>query len=417
MRIFQKGEWKLFWPLYLAYFFGIMVPDIDILIMIFFFAKGFTATEVGIGFGLMSLFVILAEIPTGAIADLFGKRASVQVHWLLHGITTAAFFFITAPWQMWVLFSIQGISATFASGAMEALPYEMAIQANRKDLIKEFYGKIHAIVRFSQSISYFLTLGFLYLVGSTTYYYFFGPRQGLDFLWFTSAAGFFIAFFIVFKIKEKVHREKFSLAGSIKDTYKTSLEAIRYSGQHPVVRKLFAASFFLVIAALFFSDIVYQPFLLDLGFKAENIALIVAIASIFGGIFCLIPKYIEKRFKTEKHYLQAFIILNLILLLLLFLFAGPIISIIFFLVYFNLKDLIYPVWMPFNQLFYKKEIRATIGSVSGVICSLAMVIFFPIVGICVDKFGANNTVYFAAIPLVIMFFILYSIKLKERIEH
>ncbi len=417
MGFFKKGEWKLFGKIYSAMFFGIAMPDIDILLMLFFFAKGFSATQVGIGFGLLSLFVIISEVPTGAIADLYGKKVSIQIHWLVHGISTIMFFFVTEPWHMWILFSIWGISQTFASGALDALPVDIASEAKRKDLIKEFYSKMFIVCRLAMSVSYFLSLGFLLLVGSTNTYQFLGERQGLDFLWFTTASGYLVAFFIILRLKEKVKKKAFSLKKSFKETYKQSIEGIKYSKKHPVIRKLFLASFFMVIAQLFFSDIVFQPFLIDIGFKAENIAMLIAFASILGAVFSYIANHMEKRFRTEKHFLQAVILTEILMLILLFFFTGPIFSIVFFFIYYNLKDLRLPLWSSFSQLFYKNELRATIGSVGSIFNHLGNVIFIPLIGFLVDNIGAKSTTVIGILPFFIVFFVLRSIRHEKRIEH
>ena len=92
MKLINKFEWKLFHPIYLGLGIGVAIPDIDMVIMAFFFAKGFTATQIGIGTALQSLFLLLAELPTGVFADLYGKRLSVQISWLMQSIIFGIFF-------------------------------------------------------------------------------------------------------------------------------------------------------------------------------------------------------------------------------------------------------------------------------------------------------------------------------------
>ncbi len=418
MSFFKEGEWKIFSPIYLAMFIGIAVPDIDMLIMIFFFAKGFSATQIGIGFALQALFMILAEIPTGAIADIYGKRLSTQVNFFLHTILFTAFFFITEAWMMWVLYCIMGISETFRSGAFDALPYQMAKEAKRTDLINQFYSTYGFIIQVATAISNFAVVGFLFLVGATVKYNVFGQvHQGIDFLWLTGAAGYFIAFLILFKVKEKVRKRSINFKADIKETHKISIKALRYTKSHPVISRLVIMGIFGTIATLLFSDIVYQPFLIELGIKAENIAIIIAFASLLGALFSLIPKHINKKFSSEKKYLEAAFALKLIILVSLYFFAGPIFSLVFFFIYFSYDSLIHPIMSPFKQFFYKKNMRATLGSVESVVYSITAVIFFPIIGYLIDNLGSNKTVLFASIPLLIGLLIFKSIKHKDKLVH
>jgi len=170
---FKQKEWQLFNPIYLGLGTGVSIPDIDMVIMAFFFAKGFSATQVGIGLSLQSLFLLIAEIPTGVFADLYGKRKSVQVSWLMQSLIFGLFFFITEPWMMWFLFSLKGIAYTFSSGAFESLPYDIAKKAKREDLINKFYSTFEFVYQFATAFSNLNAIIFLYLVGATTQYFVF----------------------------------------------------------------------------------------------------------------------------------------------------------------------------------------------------------------------------------------------------
>jgi MFS family permease len=416
MEFFKKEELKLYWPLYLADFIGMAVPDIDMLIIIFFFTKGFTATQVGIGFALYSLFIIISEIPTGAVADLYGKRVSTQIFELMSAFIFIGFFFLSSVWMMWILFSMRGIAKTFKSGAFDALPYQIAKDNNRPDLVNEFYGKHGFITQSGTALSNINVIIFIFFVGATTEYLFLGQvHQGLDFLWLTGALGYLIPFFILFKIKEKVKPRKINFKQDVKDTIRTSISALKYSKNHPIVKNLFFMGVFLTIGSLFFANIVYQPFLIDLGIKVEHIAIAVAFAYLLGALLNLLPRKLEKKFSTEKKYLETVIMIKISLPILLFFFAGPIFSLIFFFVYFASDNLINPIMKPFKQFFYKKEIRASIGSVESLINSTTSIIFFPIVGFLVDNFSASNTVMFAPIPLLIALVIFKKINYSKRL--
>lgn len=418
MSFFKKGEWKLFYPIYLAMFIGIAVPDIDMLIIVFFFAKGFTATQIGIGLALCSLFTILSEVPTGAIADIYGKRISTQVCFLLFAIIFILFFFVTTPLMMWILYSFMGIATTFRSGAFDALPYEMAKRAKRTDLINPFYSTYGFLVQIASMLSNFAVIGFLFIVGATTKYIVLGQQHlGLDFLWLTGAVGYVVAFTILFWIKETNVKRKFSVKNDFKEMNKKSLDALNYSRKHPVIRRILISGIFFAIASLLFSDIVYQPFLLEMGTNPENIAIIIAAASLIGAWFSIVSRYLAKKFSSEKKYIEIIYFIKLMLLVSLYFFAGPLYSIIFFLVFFSIDCLIRPVIQPFKQFFYHSKMRATLGSVESLINSLVGIIVFPLIGYMVDNLGATATVMSAAIPLLIGFFIFWSIDYKKQLAY
>jgi MFS family permease len=417
MSFFKEGEWKLFWPFYVALFIGISTPTIYVIQTLFFLSRGISLTELGIAFGLLSLFIVLSEIPTGVIADRFGKKISIQIHWILHTITTALFIFISEPWQIYILFSIQGISQTFASGAFEALPYEICKKNKRKDLINEFYGKISFITQIGHFISYFGTIGVLFLLSSSTGYNILGINfQGMDFLWLIGALGYFLAFLIFFWLKEDIKKEKLTIKKEFIKSFSILRESLVYVKNHSILKRIFLVGFFLTISYILFLDAIHQSFLLNLGFDAKLIATIIALASIVGAIFSLIPKIIEKKFKTEKHYIEFTILLQIILLIGLYFFNHSIFySMFFFFIYYNVhRCLREPIFEPFRQSFMKDSTRATIGSINSLIGHIAGIIFFPLGGFLLDNFNVINTTLFALIPLFLGLLILLSIKIKRK---
>lgn len=417
-KLIDKTEWKLFHPLYIALFIGIAIPDIDMIIMVYFLSKGFTATQVGIGLSLQSLFLLLSEIPTGAFADRFGKRKSVQMSWLMQSLIFTLFFFITDAWMMWVLFSLKGIAYTFSTGAFEALPYEIAKKAKRTDLINKFYKTQEFIYQIATMFSNLNVILFLFLLGAGTTYHFLGQdHQGMDFLWLTGSVGYLVGSIILSRLREGVKNKKTHAKENASDMFRMAKEAITYSKSHPVVSKLVAMGVFAQIVAALFSDIVYQPFLLDLGIKVESIAIIVAVGSFVAAAFTIIGDRIQKKVSTEKRYIELMLLAKIAILASLMFFAGPVYSIFFFFIYFGFDSFITPLLTPFKQHFYKKEIRATLGSVESVVKNITAVIFFPIVGLMLDNVGANKTVLFALLPLFLSYLIFRGIKHNGKLEH
>ncbi|MBI2125121.1 MFS transporter [Candidatus Woesearchaeota archaeon] len=420
MVMFKKGEWKLFGALYSSLFLGMAMPNIYVVQALFFLSRGISLTELGIGFAIIKLFRLISEVPTGAIADLYGKKVSIQIQLFFYSICSFLFLFVTRGWHMYLLFAVEGVAGAFASGAYEALPYEIAKKAKRTDLINEYAGKGSFLREVAHFISYFGAVAFLFLVGGETVYTLLGISfKGLDLLWIPTSLGFLIAFVLMFKVKEEVVPRKVNLKQDFIDTYRVSVEGLKYAKSHPVISKLFAASFFFAISFFLFDHHVHQPFLQDLGFNAESIALLTALASLVGAGLSLIPKSIEKRFKTEKHFLEFTVILQLILLAGLFFFNKIFaFGVLFFFIYYNIhRSFREPIFGPFKQLFMKDEIRATIGSVESLIISIGGIIFLPLAGYLVDTYGAINTTLSAFIPLALGLIVLYTIKMNGRVNH
>ena len=102
-------SFQLWWPIWVLY-----LTDY----------RGFSLTQVGTLEALFWLVIILSQVPTGAIADRFGRKTSLM---LAGAFTTAAIlvFGIAANyWIVLVSYVAWGVGLTFSSGADSALVFD-----------------------------------------------------------------------------------------------------------------------------------------------------------------------------------------------------------------------------------------------------------------------------------------------------
>ncbi len=86
--------------------------------------RGLTLTEVGVFEAFFFLTVIIAEVPTGAIADRFGRRISLALGALLFAISMVIFALASHFTILLASYLLLGIGMTLYSGASEALLYD-----------------------------------------------------------------------------------------------------------------------------------------------------------------------------------------------------------------------------------------------------------------------------------------------------
>src|SRR3990167_7067795 len=147
----------------------------------------------------------LGEIPTGAIADLLGKKKTLLISFSL---TSAGLFGIGfAPNLLFLIISVffSGVGTSFYSGTLEALVYDSLKEEKQENR----YAKVIASIGSLQLIS----PAFAIFIGGFLYY--FSPR--LPFL--LHGLFYFIGFILcLFLIEPHIDSEKFSLAGFIEQT-------------------------------------------------------------------------------------------------------------------------------------------------------------------------------------------------------
>jgi MFS family permease len=87
----------------------------------------------------------LGEIPTGIIADIYGRRRSMMIGLTLGAIASAAFLLVHDTLSACLVMMLSGLSGTFQSGADKALLYEMAVRESGEDGARKALAKANTI--------------------------------------------------------------------------------------------------------------------------------------------------------------------------------------------------------------------------------------------------------------------------------
>ena len=92
--------------------------------VLFFRRRGLSLGEIGaLEFGGMVLMAI-AEVPTGAVADTWGRKTSLAIGAFLHGVATLGVTTEALSPVFLLAYAMWGVSLTFLSGAADALLYD-----------------------------------------------------------------------------------------------------------------------------------------------------------------------------------------------------------------------------------------------------------------------------------------------------
>lgn len=101
-------------------------------------SKGFPLPFLGIAMACMSLFVIIAEVPSGIFCDAKGRRMSFQLGMMFTFVGTLLLF-SSSFFMVCLGFSLHGLGRAFSSGSLDALYIEEA-QDNGKTLEEALFA-------------------------------------------------------------------------------------------------------------------------------------------------------------------------------------------------------------------------------------------------------------------------------------
>jgi MFS family permease len=135
------GEATLIYPLY-----SIMFGE----------RSGITPAGVGILLAVWQITQIVAEVPTGIIADRFSKKYSIVLGRLLKTLCFGVWFFAPNYTGYLLGFMLWGIGEAFISGAVQAYLYELNDGEENSTYLKS-YSRLKSYEMFTYTITYFVT--------------------------------------------------------------------------------------------------------------------------------------------------------------------------------------------------------------------------------------------------------------------
>ncbi|WP_330186115.1 MFS transporter [Dactylosporangium sp. AC04546] len=111
---------------------------------LFFTATGLTGGQISALFAVWSVTGIVAEVPTGALADRFSRRAALAASGVLQAVGFAAWLVTPGFWGFLAGFVLWGVGGALASGALEALLYDGLAATGAEDDYVRLSGRVDA---------------------------------------------------------------------------------------------------------------------------------------------------------------------------------------------------------------------------------------------------------------------------------
>ncbi len=397
--MFKREELKLLWPFYLDALISPMLFFMPAFLIVYFRDLGFNIFQISILTTMMSLFMLLFEIPTGAIADIYGRKFSVLLGTLIQGIALLSIFFFNNYYFLMFAFAMVGLGSTFNSGAREAWVTDL-IKENNRNLLHSYFSKSASIGGFALLISG--------IIGAVLV-----KKFGLSVIWIVAGISFLVTFLLLSLAKEKFVRRKVKIRNSFNKIKEQSFVSIKYAKDHTVLFLFLITSSIIVFAEFFSGDFAWVTLLQELNFPEYALGYMWSAMGLFGIFASLLSLKFMKKNKERQFILVALILSVIFSVLIIF------VSSFWFALFVLLSSLFFfqmrrPVERIYFHKFIPNKLRATVGSVESMALSLIGVIAMPLAGLSVDFIGAKYTIFasaFLMIPAVVIYFFINNKKL------
>jgi MFS family permease len=333
--------------------------------------------------------MVVFEVPTGVIADTWGRRASFLMGTVTLALTTLAYYLLWqshAPFWQWAIVSaLLGLGFTFFSGATEAWLVDALKFAKYEGSLESIFSKAQ-IVGGVAMLGGSVAGGVIAQVSSL----------GVPFL---VRAGVLLGMFVVAWLLMKDYGfEPETKTRSTVAMKRILTASIDHGFRNPPVRWLMLAAPF-TAGVGFYAFYALQPYLLELygNQSAYSIAgltaAIVAGSQIAGGVFA--PR-IRRLFKKRTSALIFTITLSCAMLLLLGLTSSFIVALGLIVIWGLMFSASVPIRQAYlNDLIPSKQ-RATVLSFDSLVGNTGGVVFQPALGRAADVWSYSSSYIISA---------------------
>ncbi|VWL85214.1 MFS transporter [Oceanivirga miroungae] len=357
-------------------------------------SKGFSLFQIGIMETIYHITSFTMEIPTGAIADIYGRKTSRTLGRVLNLVSLLLMLFSNNILVIAISFVFSALGNNLESGAGEALVYDslkelkkeaeyIKIQSNSEMILQVTRAVSLLLGGYLANISYNLTYkiaAFVTLISILQSMTFTEPSIG------------------------KVDRE-INIYKTFKKQFIDSVSVVKNDTRISVIIICIELVASFAITSFYYS----QNLLKFEGYNNFEIGIVLAAIGVLTGILVVFTSKLEEKFGI-RNLLLFLPFINVIGFILISISSLTILGM--FIVNINESAMFVVSSNYLNTLIPSKQ-RATVLSFQSMFFSLAMIIFFPVVGKIGDIFSLNISYQFLAlVAFVIQILFINLIKKK-----
>jgi len=363
--------------------------------MLYLASKGFSLFELGLLEGIFHVTSILMETPTGAIADIFGRKTSRIVGVVLNIGAAVMMVLAQSFWLFAAAFALTAISYNFESGADEALVYDSLKAEGKEKRYIKVAGRIEVIFQATGVVA-FIVGGAL---GNIKYEYVYNLSIALG----------VVSLAVALLLKEPPMGEEHTskkLLPAMTRQYIESFKAVRHNGRLLYLRlfsSLIGAS---ITLTFYYMQIAWQ----QAGYSVLMIGVFLAAHALSAAVGALIAERVDKRFGDDAilRYIPPVFAAAMLAL-----YFEPV-TLAAFCVMGFFEALVFVAMRDYLNKSIPSETRATILSFESLMFSVAMIALFPVFGFVSDQIGLKFT--FVILGGLMLTLALVNLKVYKRVN-
>lgn len=368
---------------YKNYFFSFLInlSLTESIWMLFLAYRGMTLLQIGFLESIYHVFSLTFEMPTGIIADRFGRKTSRVLGRVMTFCATLLMLSAHSFGMFAFAFLFIALGNNLESGAGDALIYDSLLETKDEDRYLKIKGRQEMFFQ-SAKLSSLIIGGYV-------------ATHSYELAYGITALIHFSSIFQALTFTEPTIGKKHEHAPSLVRHFAESFRAI-WDNRHVFRFMLFMESFGLFFTTLYFY---LQNYMKHEGNSEFQIGIVLAAVSLLSLIFSMQAHRIEP-FLGQKRLIG---LASVAIVLCLFGIAFTQFVIPFFLGMAIIDGLLFVTFSGYVNQLIPSEFRATLLSFQSMLFSLMMIVLFPIIGWIAETYSFETSfriLFFLAVPIM-----------------
>ena len=122
--------------------------------------------KVGLLIGYREVLINIFEVPSGAIADLYGRRRCMMFSFCAYIVSFTIFAFSSVLWHLFVGMTLFALGDAFRTGTHKAMIFEYLRHEGRADEKTRYYGTTRSWSKMGSALSVIIAAGLVFVVAA-----------------------------------------------------------------------------------------------------------------------------------------------------------------------------------------------------------------------------------------------------------
>ena len=338
-------------------------------IVLFYQENGLTMFDVFLLQGIYSVAIVLLEIPSGYLADIWGRKNTIIIGSILGALGFVVYSQTSGFWWFLIAEMILGIGQSFISGSDSALLYDTLLEQKREKEYMKLEGRVLSIGNFAETIAAILG-GVLAEISLRTPF----------------TVQIFIAMLAIPASIMLIEPKRKKIEG--KNSFKNILQIVKLSlVTDKKLKWTIVFSSVIGVSTLTMAWFV-QPLLKELNFTVFEIGIMWALLNLTVGLTTLVAHKIEGKLDKKNTVILISLVVSLSYLLIGYIYSVWIIAVLF--LFYFIRGIATPVLKDYINRITSSDVRATVLSVRNFVIRVLFSIVGPFLGWFSDKFSIQQ---------------------------